>query len=136
MALIKNCSLGLGYFFILVLFIYSCTPGGQAKLAEQENLMKVNFDLSILNDDGLYGPKEGLRALDYEFCIPMEETKKVEVKKIDASIRFFDKAKGRIGCSANEYLCIGSTHQKKHKKVLTKLAALDYIKRIDQVFYE
>lgn len=120
-----------------ILFLaQSCTPGGQAKLKEQEDLLKVNFDLSILNEDGLYGPKDGLRALDYEFCIPMEESKKAEVKKIDESVRFFDMARGRIGCSSKEYLCIGSTHQKKHKKILKNLAALDYIKRVDQVFYE
>ena len=31
---------------------------------------KIRFDLSVLDDSGLYGPADGLRALDYEFCIP------------------------------------------------------------------
>ncbi len=97
---------------------------------------KITFDPSLLNDEGLYGPPGGLRSLDYEFCIPTKEVYVEQVRKIDRSLVVHKKAKGRIACSQQEYLCIGNTHQSNFREVLAQLAALDYIKKIDQTFYE
>ena len=97
---------------------------------------KITFDLSKLNAQGLYGPPDGLRALDYEFCIPADPAFEVQVKAIDQTIVIFAGSKGRVGCVPGEKLCIGNTHQPEFKTVLFKLAGLPYVKHINQCFYE
>jgi hypothetical protein len=97
---------------------------------------KISFDLGQLNDLGLYGPPNGLRALDYEFCIPADPAFEVQVKAIDPTIVIFAGSKGRAGCAPGEKLCIGNTHQSEFKAVLLKLAGLPYVKQINQCFYE
>jgi hypothetical protein len=97
---------------------------------------KITFDLSVLNRAGLYGPPSGLRALHYEFCIPANPDYEARVKAIDPTIVINHKSRGRIGCSAHEYLCLGSTHQPEFRRVLSQLARLPYVKRIDQAFFE
>jgi hypothetical protein len=97
---------------------------------------KVSFDLGQLNDPGLYGPPNGLRVLDYEFCIPADPAFEVQVKAIDPTIVIFTGSKGRVGCAPGEKLCIGNTHQPEFKAVLLKLADLPYVKQINQCFYE
>jgi len=42
----------------------------------------------------------------------------------------------RIGCTGDQVLCIGETHQPGWRSVLVQLSALDYIDRIDQSFAE
>jgi hypothetical protein len=97
---------------------------------------KITFDLGQLSEAGLYGPPAGLRALDYEFCIPADSTLEAQVKAIDPTIVVFTGSKGRIGCTEEEYLCIGNTHQPDFKNVLHKLASLPYVKQIKQCFFE
>lgn len=104
--------------------------------AEVDPLSKITFSLATLNDQGLFGSPGGLRALHYEFCIPGEAAVEAQVRQIDPTIQIFKKSRGRIGCPAGEYLCIGSTHQPGFKAVLLKLAKLPYVKRIDQAFFE
>ena len=72
----------------------------------------------------------------YEFCIPNTTQCKDEVKAIDPSLQLMSGSPGRIGCSKNEYLCIGSTHQPEFKRVLQQLAELTYIQQIDECFFE
>ena len=91
---------------------------------------KIQFDISALNSEGLAGPPDGLRAVNYEFCIPAALLAEVEVKALDPSVQFFKGAAGHVGCTDAQELVIGSTHQKNFKQVLLKLAALDYVKRI------
>jgi hypothetical protein len=97
---------------------------------------KISFDLGQLNDLGLYGSPSGLRALDYEYCIPADPAFEAQVKAIDPTIVIFAGSKGRVGCSQGEKLCIGNTHQPEFKTVLLKLAGLPYVKKINQCFYE
>jgi hypothetical protein len=97
---------------------------------------KISFNLGQLNDLGLYGPPNGLLALDYEFCIPADPAFEVQVKAIDPTIVIFTGSKGRVGCVPGEKLCIGNTHQPEFKTVLFKLAGLPYVKKINQCFYE
>ena len=61
----------------LVVIVTGCTSDNTSE--------KIRFDLEILNEDGLYGPADGLRALDYEFCIPADDTARDEVTSIDPS---------------------------------------------------
>ncbi len=96
---------------------------------------KIRFDLSFFGDAGLYGPTDGLRALDYEFCIPDRPDTVARVRGIDGSVRMH-RARGRIGCAESELLCIGNTHQPGFREVLAALSRLPYVARIDQTFFE
>lgn len=100
------------------------------------NIGKITFDLSKLDEQGLYGPPGGKRALSYEFCIPGTAENKTKVEKIDPAVTFISQSPGRIGCGDNEFLCIGSTHQKDFAKVLQQLAELPYVEHIDQSNFE
>jgi hypothetical protein len=95
---------------------------------------KITFDLDQLNDQGLYGPANGLRALAYEFCIPADPWLQAQVKAIDPTLVISAGSKGRIRCSPDEYLCLGNTHQPEFRAVLLKLASLTYVKQINQCF--
>jgi hypothetical protein len=97
---------------------------------------KITFDLSSLDESGLYGPTDGKRALSYEFCIPDTVQNRAEVNRIDPTVKFFAQSPGRIGCGESENLCIGSTHQKDFRGVLQRLAELTYVQRIDESFFE
>jgi len=97
---------------------------------------KITFDLSRLDDDGLFGATDAKRALAYEFCIPDTVQNRTEVKRIDPTVKFFAESPGRIGCREYENLCIGSTHQKDFRGVLQRLAELTYVQRIDESFFE
>ena len=100
------------------------------------SLQKVTFDMSRLDQNGLYGPPNGKRSLSYEFCIPNTEEHKAEVKEIDSTIQCIAGSPGRIGCDGNECRCIGSTYQKDFKNVLQNLANLEYVKLINECFFE
>jgi hypothetical protein len=83
-----------------------------------------------LNADGLYGPQNGLRSLDYEFCIPAGTRYAEEVRVIAPEVRCATGSRGRIGCTAGQALCLGSTSGTGWKVVLERLAALAYVDRI------
>ena len=100
------------------------------------SMAKITFDVSKLDESGLYGPPDGKRALPYEFCIPDTVQHRTEVKRIDPTVKFFAESPGRIGCDKDENLCIGSTHQKEFRIVLQRLAELIYVQRIDESFFE
>ncbi|WP_197064804.1 hypothetical protein [Leptolyngbya sp. KIOST-1] len=105
----------------------TASPGPTEKLA---------VDLSSLDENGLYGPPEGLRSLDYEFCIPTGDAYAQAVRAIDPSVQLFPHSRGRIGCGEHEVLAIGNTHQANHAAILRSLADLDYIERIQPVDWE
>jgi hypothetical protein len=97
---------------------------------------KIGFDLSQLNEAGLYGPPDGLRTLQYEFCIPAEPGLKEQVTAIDPTLTVYSESPGRIGCQSDELLCIGHTGQPNFRDVLAQLAALPEIQRIEQAWFE
>jgi hypothetical protein len=97
---------------------------------------KITFDLDQFDEYGLYGPTDGKRSLDYEFCIPQGEHYASEVQRIDPSVNFFPTSAGRIGCTENQILTIGNTHQDDFRLVLLELANLDYVDRIQRVDWE
>jgi hypothetical protein len=107
-----------------------------AEGVKPDPLSKITFRLDRLNQDGLVGPPDGLRALHYEFCIPGDLSHEAQVREIDPTIQIFHHSRGRIGCRAGEYLCLGSTHQPGCRTVLLNLARLPYVRRIDQAFFE
>ena len=103
---------------------------------QQDNpTAKLGFDLEILNEEGLYGPADGLRSMDYKFCLPAGSFVRGQVTDIDPSLQCFEEI-GSSDCLSGEVLCIGNTHQENHKRILLALAKLDYIERIEQSFIE
>lgn len=47
---------------------------------------KITFDLSMISETGLIGEATGLRAMNYEFCIPAQAESLETVQKIDPSL--------------------------------------------------
>jgi hypothetical protein len=103
---------------------------------EVPTLTKVTFDLELMNDDGLIGPPTGLHSVMYEFCIPADRASAAEVRAIDPSVKMYSVSPGRVGCTGDQVLCIGETHQPGWRTVLEQLSMLEYIDRIDQSFAE
>lgn len=97
---------------------------------------KIALDLAALDDRGLRGPPNGLRSMSYEFCIPANERYAAEVQRIDPTVEIMRGSRGRIGCTKNQYLCVGSTGQRGYRHVLERLAALDYTSRIVESTFE
>jgi hypothetical protein len=83
---------------------------------------KIYFDLAEFNDDGLYGPPDGLRAAMYEFCVTARAEVAAEVASIDPTVQIYASSPGRIGCGSDEYLCIGSTGQPGFREVLAAVS--------------
>jgi hypothetical protein len=77
-----------------------------------------------------------LRALHYEFCIPAAEAYVGQVQAIDPTVEVMRGSRGRIGCSADQFLCVGNTHQPRFREVLSHLVGLPFIERIEQSFAE
>lgn len=93
---------------------------------------KIKFDFLSLDERGLNSTN---KAIDFEFCIPNHMDQLMEVKNIDSSLKS-QKGKGRSNCSENYLLIVGSTYNKNYKKILCKLSQLDYVKEINESFWE
>ncbi len=96
----------------------------------------VTFDIDRINEDGLVGPPDGLRSVMYEFCVPSDSISMAAARAIDPTLELHPDAPGRIGCGDGQVLCIGHTHQPGWKTTLARLAALDFVTRIDESFME
>jgi hypothetical protein len=125
-------------FVALLIILLMVQPVEQANSLPmtQRAPAKITFDLSTISPDGLAGPASGVQSISYEFCIPATEEHLAEVQAIDPSVQHFPHSKGRIGCSRNQFLCIGNTHQPHWREVLLSLANLDYVERIDRFWGE
>ena len=99
----------------------------------QEILQKIEFDYRAVDDNGLIN---GEVALDYEFCIPKDDKKVQEIRSIVPDVLMPRRAKGRIKCSEEEWLCIVTTNDNTWKDKLYRLASLNYVKRIIPTHYE
>ena len=97
---------------------------------------KIDVELGNVNSEGLRGPSDGFRAVHYEFCIPADENRADEVRSIDPTAQFMPGSRGRIGCASDRILVVGNTHQRSYRQVLGRLAALEYINRIGENFFE
>jgi hypothetical protein len=106
------------------------------KQSQWHQAAKIKFQLDGLRPDGLRGLPDGLVAIAYEFCVPADYRVYQEVKRIDPTVQIHPSSRGRIGCSKNQTLCIGSTHQPFWREVLKELSLLIYIDEIWQCFFE
>ena len=121
----------------LVWFVTACSAVGPVQPSGEDSLSdKIRLDLSGVNEDGLYGPPNGLRALSYEFCIPARQSLADDVRAIDRTIQIYPASRGRIGCTNEQYLCVGSTNRPGFRLLLNRLAQLPYVTRIDPSYAE
>jgi len=121
---------------VLSLFALTSCNLGVTSESGHSNFEKIAFDLNQFDENGLYGPPDGKRSLDYEFCIPNGNRYAEEVQEIDSTVNFFPLSSGRIGCTAEQTLVIGHTYQPDFQLVLMELANLDYVDRIQPVHWE
>ncbi len=122
--------------FLSLLLLSGCSTWTQA-LHSSNFEKKVHIErLSGLNPEGLYGPPDGLVSLSYEFCIPGDIKHVEEVMAVDPTVVVYQHSPGRIGCSKNQYLCIGSTSQLNYRQTLEKLADKPFIHSIKETYFE
>lgn len=113
-----------------------CSTLTQEVPTPSHDITKIRFSLDPIRSDGLRGPSDGLTSVAYEFCVPTNETIYEEIRRVDPSVKFYKSSPGRIGCSKQETLCIGETHQSGWKKKLLTLSALPYIDEIRECYFE
>lgn len=115
------------------LFLAGCgTPGPVAG----DPRAKIGIDLDALDADGLRGPADGKVSVDYEFAIPDTPAARAAVTRIDPSVTFQPGSRGRIGAKPGDCLCLGSTHQPRHREILLALARLPEVDRIIECHHE
>lgn len=96
----------------------------------------IEFDTARIDDDGLVGPPDGKRTVAYEYCVPKGQGYLDEVRRIDPTAEPMPGSRGRIGCTARQTLVLGSTVGPHWRERLDRLAALPYVRRIVEVFFE
>lgn len=96
----------------------------------------VAVDLTTIDDEGLRGTGAGRVAVSYEFAIPDTPAARDAVRRIDRSVEFMPGSRGRVGATAGECLCIGSTHQPGWRDVLARLAEFPGVERIVECHHE
>jgi hypothetical protein len=127
------------YFLPILLFIATALFVACSQKSRPEDPAvwnKVKIDFNRLDENGLAGPPDGKVAVNYEFCIPADDKNWNEVKKIDGTAQVQKGSKGRVGCTENQWLVIGSTHQKNYRRVIYDLASLSYVQQIQETFFE
>ncbi len=117
-----------------ILAVFSFDVGAAA--APPDVFGKVGFVLDRLDADGLAGPPDGKVAISYEFRIPDTPENRATVKAIDPSITISAGPPGRVDAGPGFALCIGSTHQPRHREILLALAELPFVERIAECFFE
>lgn len=120
-------------FLTLVSFISCRTP---KKTEDASIWQKIQINFRQIDADGLRGPASGKVAVNYEFCVPRNEKNWKTVSKIDKTAKRYETGKGRIACKDDQWLVVGTTHQKNYQRVLYDLASLPYVNRIEEVFWE
>jgi hypothetical protein len=121
---------------IVVLLMVVVLLTGHSKGLAEVLSDKITFDISKISPEGLIGNPDGLTSVDYEFCIPANESSIAEVFAIDPTIKYYPHSPGRINCKSHQYLCIANTHNPRWKEILRAIASLDYVERIDRFYAE
>lgn len=96
----------------------------------------IAIDLDAIDEAGLRGTAAGKVAVSYEFAIPDTPALRDTVRRIDRTVEFMPGARGRIGATSGQCLCIGSTHQAGWRTVLERLAALPGVTPIIECHHE
>ncbi|MBK9982102.1 MAG: hypothetical protein IPP15_06695 [Saprospiraceae bacterium] len=113
---------------------FMALSGSKCQTTISDNVIqKIGFDFAAVDEKGLINSET---SIDYEFCIPMDETMMAKIKAIEPDVQTPRLAKGRIACSQQEWLCIVTTHDSKWKEKLYTIASLPFVQRIVQTDYE
>ncbi len=128
------------WFVLITLFVvggtnFLCTRATQ-KPDNPAAWKKIRLDFKRIDADGLAGRPDGKVAVHYEFCIPADKKHWKTVHAIDTTTILQKGSKGRVGCTATQWLVIGNTHQPNHLKVLYDLARQPFINRIEETQWE
>lgn len=126
----------MNHSIVFIVFLSFCTCKTQSVPENPAAWQKIKLDFRSLDQEGLSGPSNGKVAVQYEFCIPAEAKKWKAVRRIDPSAVRYPDSKGRVGCGEQQWLVIGSTHQKNYQRILYELASLPYVEHIQQTFWE
>jgi hypothetical protein len=120
---------------LLTLFFFENCMNHKLPTEDSSVWSKIKLDFRSIDEDGLTGKPNGKVAVDYEYCIPQDEKLWKKVQKIDRTAQK-SNSRGRIGCTPEQWLVTGTTHQDNYKRVLYDLASLPEVVRIEQAFYE
>tara|TARA_R110001592_G_scaffold22641_1_gene89754 strand:+ start:1689 stop:2093 length:405 start_codon:yes stop_codon:yes gene_type:complete len=127
------------FFLSITLLFFACKNPQKIEpvttVHEDCNYKKIKFDLFELDKRGQMGTENNKTTLDFEFCIPNKVDFLMEVKNIDSSLKS-QKGKGRSNCSEEHLLIVGNTYNKDFKKILCKISQLEYVKEINQIYWE
>ena len=119
------------------LVLAGCSTQQSKSKFDASYMEKIHIErLDPNNNTGLYGKPNEPVALHYEFCIPGAQKYVEEVQRIDPTISVQKTSSGRIGCTKEQYLCLGSTSQSEHHRTLRQLAEKSYISRIQEAWFE
>ena len=121
---------------LAVVLSAGCHTSSEQKKDPWPGETKIKFPLDNINSDGLRGPPDGLSAVSYEFCIPANERVYQEVLRIDPSVTLSPGSRGRIGCTKNQTLSIGQSHQAHWRDILKELSSQAYVVEIRECFFE
>jgi hypothetical protein len=132
----KNIALMLKSVWLLVTMIAVVSCHRKTLPEDPAIWKKVDINFHNLDADGLTGPPSSKVAVNYEFCIPANENTWKEISRIDPTAQKQTAGKGRVGCSKEQWLIIGSTHQKQYQRIIYNLASLPYVQKIKTVFWE
>lgn len=122
---------------LLGLLLVACSPRHTPPPARDPAIWgKIRFDLNTLDAEGLTLTPDGGVAVHYEFCIPADAAAWKQVQAIDSTAERYEVGSGRVGCGGTTRLVIGTTHQKNFRRVLYELAALPFVERVEQTFWE
>jgi len=119
---------------LLLPALSACSPKNKSE--DPEVWKKVKLDFKRFDADGLAGAADSKGSVHYEFCIPADEKAWEKVHDIDSTAQKIPGSKGRSGCTDKQWLVIGCTHQKNYQRVLYELAALPFVARIEETFWE
>ena len=122
-------------FLSLGFFLHACKtkPPTIQEVKVMGNTEKFDFDINALDSDGLIGPPDGKVAVDYQFCIPKGEEFEKQILAIDPDLRI--SANSRF-CSGDQSVAFGTTHKPGNQEILRGLSELDFVKKINRVWYE
>jgi hypothetical protein len=111
-------------------------PVETARVAGTDPSAKLELDLDALDANGLAGPPDGKVAVSYEFRIPDTPDNRAALRAIDPGIEIMAGPRGRVDAGPGFALCIGSTHQPRHREILLALAELPCVERIIRCDFE
>ena len=97
---------------------------------------RLAFDLDGIGFDGLMGPPDGKRYLDYEFCAPADLATLRRLQGISPTLRCHPGASGRSACHPGQALCIGSTESPHWRVDLCRLTTLPFVQQVLPTWWE